>query len=84
MHLEGRRGYAAHPETKRWKDCLGALAVRHGWLVAEMKLRGYRHNSPLPIPPNPNRWPNPATGASPASLGSSQVFRIFTGSWAAG
>lgn len=57
VHLEGRRGYAAHPETKRWKGCLGALAVRHGWLATEMALRGYRHRSPLPISPDPSCWP---------------------------
>ncbi len=70
VHLEGRRGYAAHPETKRWKDCLGALAVRHGWLVAEMTLRGYRHRSPLPIPPDPSAWPGflDAPGAQVALL----------------
>ncbi len=44
----GMRGYAHHPETLRWKDCLGGLAVRHGLLVEEMLLRGYRHSSPFP------------------------------------
>lgn len=57
IHLHNKKGYAAHPETKRWREHLGALAVRHGWLVAELALRGYRHHSPLPIPPNPAHWP---------------------------
>lgn len=55
--LNGRRGYANHPETARWRGFLGALAVRHALLVAEMTLRGFRHRSPLPIPPDPAAWP---------------------------
>jgi hypothetical protein len=57
IHLNGKRGYANHPETRRWAGFLGSLTVRHGWLVAEMTLRGYVHQSPLPIAPNPERWP---------------------------
>jgi hypothetical protein len=45
---EGKRGYANHPETLRWRGHLGALAQRHARVVAEMTLRGYRHHSPLP------------------------------------
>lgn len=44
---EGRRGYAHHPETRRWRGKLHALYVRHQALVAEMQRRGYRHDSPL-------------------------------------
>ncbi|MGC8873401.1 MAG: DUF1722 domain-containing protein [Chloroflexia bacterium] len=55
--LGGRKGYANHPETIRWRDFLGALAVRHALLVAEMALRGYRHRSPLSIPPDATAWP---------------------------
>lgn len=46
--LNNRKGYARHPETMRWRGCLGALGVRHGLLVEEMLLRGYRHLSPVP------------------------------------
>ncbi|MDF2460626.1 MAG: hypothetical protein K0S68_29 [Candidatus Saccharibacteria bacterium] len=43
----GKRGYSAHPETKRWQGKLAALYLRHELLVDEMKRRGYRHHSPL-------------------------------------
>ena len=36
-----------HPETKRWVGKLKALYKRHERLVAEMKSRGYQHNSVL-------------------------------------
>ncbi len=42
-----RRGYANHPETKRWRGKLRALHARHDALVAEMQQRGYRHYSHL-------------------------------------
>lgn len=42
-----RRGYAHHPETKRWRGKLAALYARHESLVTEMERRGYRHASPL-------------------------------------
>jgi len=48
IHLHGKRGYAQHPETKRWKHHLPALYLRHVMLVQEMNLRGYAHRSPLP------------------------------------
>jgi hypothetical protein len=44
---EDRRGYAHHPETRRWRGKLAALYERHEALVAEMAHRGYRHGSPL-------------------------------------
>ncbi len=44
---EGKRGYARHPETMRWRGHLGALRRRHDLLVAEMALRGYRDRSPV-------------------------------------
>lgn len=44
--LEGRRGYARHPETLRWKEHVPALRCRHDLVVAEMRLRGYQHRSP--------------------------------------
>jgi hypothetical protein len=43
----GLRGYAAHPETKRWEGKLAALYRRHEAQVTEMARRGYRHASPL-------------------------------------
>ena len=46
--VNGRKGYARHPETLRWRGKLKALYGRHQALVGEMTLRGYRHRSPLP------------------------------------
>ena len=43
----GRRGYARHPEVRRWEGRLAALHARHEALVSEMQRRGYRHASPL-------------------------------------
>ena len=43
----GKRGYAHHPETLRWRDRLAALYARHDAQVAEMSRRGFRHASPL-------------------------------------
>lgn len=43
----GLRGYARHPETRRWEGRLAALYLRHEALVREMDRRGYRHQSPL-------------------------------------
>jgi len=45
---EGKRGYANHPETRRWRGRLKALFMRHDALVAEMTRRGFQHHSPLP------------------------------------
>ncbi len=45
---QGKKGYANHPETLRWKGKLSALFLRHEALVREMNRRGYRHASPLP------------------------------------
>jgi hypothetical protein len=44
---KGKKGYARHPETLRWKGKLKALYGRHEALVAEMNNRGYQHRSPL-------------------------------------
>jgi hypothetical protein len=43
----GKRGYANHPETLRWRGRLAALYARHEAEVAEMGRRGLRHASPL-------------------------------------
>lgn len=45
---EDKRGFARHPETRRWRGKLKALYLRHEQLVAEMCRRGYRHKTPLP------------------------------------
>jgi hypothetical protein len=55
--VNGKRGYSRHPETLRWVNCLSGLARRHAQLVAEMRLRGYSHLSPLDRPPRGLRWP---------------------------
>jgi hypothetical protein len=44
---EGKRGYANHPETLRWRGRLAALYRRHEAEVAEMTRRGFNHRSPL-------------------------------------
>jgi hypothetical protein len=44
----GRRGFANHPEVKRWRGHLGQLARRHDLVAREMAARGFRHASPLP------------------------------------
>lgn len=44
---EGKKGYAHHPETLRWRGKLKALFQRHEAQVKEMTRRGYRHRSPL-------------------------------------
>lgn len=46
--VNGKKGYARHPETLRWRGKLKALFNRHDALVREMAVRGYRHQSPLP------------------------------------
>jgi hypothetical protein len=43
----GKRGYARHPETMRWRGRLAALYGRHDEEVAEMNRRGFAHRSPL-------------------------------------
>ena len=45
-----KKGYANHPETRRWADNLDILKTRHDQTVLEMLLRGYRHQSPIVRP----------------------------------
>jgi hypothetical protein len=45
--VNGKKGYARHPETLRWRGKLKALYSRHDALVREMAVRGYAHQSPL-------------------------------------
>jgi hypothetical protein len=56
--VHGKRGYSRHPETLRWVGCLSGLARRHAQLVAEMRLRGYTHLSPLDRQARGLRWPS--------------------------
>jgi hypothetical protein len=42
-----RKGYAQHPETRRWRGKLRALYARHAALVDEMTRRGYEHHTDL-------------------------------------
>lgn len=44
---QGKKGYAHHPETRRWRGKERALYLRHEQVAAEMLARGYRHHSPL-------------------------------------
>ncbi|WP_319576332.1 pyrimidine dimer DNA glycosylase/endonuclease V [uncultured Desulfobacter sp.] len=39
--VNGKKGYARHPETLRWMNFGWALNKRHQLLSAEMKLRGF-------------------------------------------
>jgi hypothetical protein len=55
--VEGKKGYARHPETLRWVGAVGGLAWRHAQLAAEMRLRGYTDRTPLALPKHP-RWPD--------------------------
>lgn len=55
--LNGKTGYARHPETMRWVGCLSGLAMRHEALVAEMQLRGYRDATPVTEAGGTIRWP---------------------------
>lgn len=44
----GRKGWAKHPETMRWRGRLGALKARHDAGVAELQRRGrFNHKTPL-------------------------------------
>ena len=43
----GKRGYANHPETLRWRGRLAALYARHAVQVEEMHRRRFAHRSPL-------------------------------------
>ena len=52
-----KNGYSRHPETLRWVNYLRSLIVRHGLLVAEMKLRGFNHDSPIEDESGTHAWP---------------------------
>ncbi len=44
---DGKKGYAMHPETLRWKGRLGKLKRSHDLTILEMQLRAFNHFSPL-------------------------------------
>jgi hypothetical protein len=46
---EGKKGYAHHPETLRWRGKKKALFLRHQQLRREMEKRGYSHQSLLDV-----------------------------------
>ena len=56
--VNGKKGYARHPETLRWMNFGWALNKRHQLLSAEMKLRGYNDKSPVHTWKNKGRWPD--------------------------
>lgn len=45
---KGKKGYSAHPETRRWRGRLRALYSRHEKEAREMGKRGFTHKSSLP------------------------------------
>ena len=47
IHL-GRRGWANHPETNRWRGHSKAMRDRHNEIADEMTKRGMNHKSPWP------------------------------------
>ena len=55
---QGKKGYSRHPETIRWRDHLASLWLRHQQVVAEIRLRGFHHFSPLPTPLDEIIWPS--------------------------
>ena len=55
--VNNKKGYCNHPETKRWSKCLGALNTRHKLIVSEMRLRGFKHNSPIKLDNKNDIWP---------------------------
>ncbi|WP_397547614.1 DUF1722 domain-containing protein [Rhodothermus marinus] len=73
----GHGGYARHPETQRWRGRRGALAHRHALQVAEMALRGYRHRSPIDVPPDTDELP-------PLLLAPADQFRRLREKYASG
>jgi hypothetical protein len=56
--VNGKKGYANHPETLRWVGALGGLVGRHNQLIAEMSLRGYVDRTPLVSEEVDAAWPS--------------------------
>lgn len=55
--VNNKKGYANHPETKRWLGYGWALRQRHQLLAAEMALRGYTDKSPVRTRSRQGEWP---------------------------
>lgn len=55
--VEGKRGYARHPETVRWVGCESGLARRHSLLREEMRQRGYVDRTPIEEGADEPVWP---------------------------
>lgn len=55
--VNGKKGYARHPETMRWRGYGWALRQRHRMLAEEMALRGYRDKSPVRLRSGAGAWP---------------------------
>lgn len=45
--VNGKKGYARHPEVLRWRGRLRALYLRHQAQVTEFGRRGWRHQTKL-------------------------------------
>jgi hypothetical protein len=55
--VNGKKGYANHPETVRWIGYGWALRQRHQLLATEMALRGYTDRTPVETCDNKSQWP---------------------------
>ncbi|MBN1873096.1 MAG: DUF1722 domain-containing protein [Anaerolineae bacterium] len=55
--VNGKKGYANHPETLRWVGYDWALRQRHRLLACEMALRGFTDKSPVTTHSNAGLWP---------------------------
>jgi hypothetical protein len=55
--VNGKKGYANHPETIRWVGYGWALKMRHEQLACEMAIRGYTDKSPVTTHSNYGQWP---------------------------
>ena len=56
--VNGKQGYARHPETLRWSGYGWALRKRHQLLAAEMALRGYHDHTPVTTHSKKDAWPD--------------------------
>lgn len=56
--VNGKSGYARHPETMRWAEYGWALGMRHRQLACEMELRGYTDRSPVDTRSREGQWPD--------------------------
>lgn len=57
IYQNNKKGYASHPETRRWAGYGWALRQRHRLLAAEMALRGYTDKTPVRTRAAKNMWP---------------------------